>query len=149
MIRGIGTSKGIGIGNALLIDIDNPKVNIVKVEDTQAEKERFKAAVEEFCNTTQTVMDELESNTALVMQNQIYLIKDPEMTESVNNIIDNEKICAEAAFDETCKRFISIFEAMDNETMNQRVADIEDLRNHVIDILMGVKRVDFVLIREP
>ncbi len=149
MIRGIGTSKGIGIGKALLIDIDNPEIKVVKVEDTQAEKERFKAAVEEFCNTTQAVTDELESklkgsnNTALVMQNQIYLIKDPEMIQGVNNLIDNEKICAEAAFDETCKRFISIFETMDNETMNQRVADIEDLRNHVIDILMGVKRVDF------
>ena len=149
MIRGIGTSKGIGIGNALLIDIDNPEIKVVKVEDTQAEKERFKAAVEEFCNTTQSVTDELESklkgsnNTALVMRNQIYLIKDPEMIQGVNSLIDNEKICAEAAFDETCKRFISIFETMDNETMNQRVADIEDLRNHVIDILMGVKRVDF------
>ena len=63
MIRGIGTSKGIGIGNALLIDIDNPEIKVVKVDDTQAEKERFKAAVEEFCNTTQSVTDELESNT--------------------------------------------------------------------------------------
>ena len=61
MIRGIGTSKGIGIGKALLIDIDNPEIKVVKVEDTQAEKERFKAAVEEFCNTTQAVTDELES----------------------------------------------------------------------------------------
>ena len=94
MIRGIGTSKGIGIGNALLIDIDNPEIKVVKVEDTQAEKERFKAAVEEFCNTTQSVTDELESklkgsnNTALVMRNQIYLIKDPEMIQGVNSLID-------------------------------------------------------------
>jgi phosphotransferase system enzyme I (PtsI) len=143
MIRGIGTSKGIGMGNAVLVDIKDTEFEVINIEDVNAEKVRFKEAVEEFIKTTQTVIEQLSSklkdnnNTALVMQNQIYIIKDPEMTQGVNDIIESEKICAEAAFDAICNKFIKIFQAMDNEAMNQRVADIEDLRNHVIDILMG------------
>ena len=153
MIRGIGTSKGIGMGNAVLVDIKDTEFEVINIEDVNAEKVRFKEAVEEFIKTTQTVIEQLSSklkdnnNTALVMQNQIYIIKDPEMTQGVNDIIESEKICAEAAFDAICNKFIKIFQAMDNEAMNQRVADIEDLRNHVIDILMGVKRVDLTSLK--
>ena len=153
MIRGIGTSKGIGMGNAVLVDIKDTEFEVINIEDVNAEKVRFKEAVEEFIKTTQTVIEQLSSklkdnnNTALVMQNQIYIIKDPEMTQGVNDIIESEKICAEATFDAICNKFIKIFQAMDNEAMNQRVADIEDLRNHVIDILMGVKRVDLTSLK--
>ena len=76
---------------------------------------RFKEAVEEFIKTTQTVIEQLSSklkdnnNTALVMQNQIYIIKDPEMTQGVNDIIESEKICAEAAFDAICNKNISSY----------------------------------------
>ncbi len=153
MIRGIGTSKGIGMGNAVLVDIKDTEFNVTNIEDVNSEKERFKSAVEEFIKTTQEVIEQLSkklkdnNNTALVMQNQIYIIKDPEMTQGVNSIIESEKICAEAAFDEVCNKFINIFQSMNNEAMNQRVADIEDLRNHVIDILMGVKRVDLTSLK--
>ncbi len=155
MIRGIGTSKGIGMGNAVIVDIKDAQVNVKKISDTDiaSEKKRFKHAVDEFIKSTQTVMEQLSkklkdnNNTALVMQNQIYLIKDPEMIDGVNNIIENEKLSAEVAFDKVCNNFIKIFQSMDNEAMNQRVADIEDLRNHVIDILMGVKKVDLARLK--
>lgn len=46
MLRGIGTSKGIGIGKALIIHKCKNAVSRVKIKDTEAEVDKFNEAVE-------------------------------------------------------------------------------------------------------
>ena len=48
MLRGIGTSKGIGIGKALIIHKCKNAVSRVKIKDTEAEVDKFNEAVEKF-----------------------------------------------------------------------------------------------------
>lgn len=45
MLRGIGTSKGIGIGKALIIHKCKNSVSRVKIKDTEAEVDKFNEAV--------------------------------------------------------------------------------------------------------
>lgn len=42
MIRGIGTSKGIGMGRALIVESPQMEISVKKIEDTAAEQERYK-----------------------------------------------------------------------------------------------------------
>lgn len=148
MIRGIGTSKGIGIGRALLIRTSEVSVKVVHIEDTAAEKARYAAAREQFIRETEQMIEQLKQRlggkdkTALVLKNQIYLIRDIEMNSAIENFIENEQICAEAAIEETCAMYGKLFSGMDNETMNQRVADIEDMKNRLLGILAGVRQTD-------
>ena len=44
MIRGIGTSKGIGMGRALIVESPQMEISVKKIEDTAAEQERYKKA---------------------------------------------------------------------------------------------------------
>lgn len=148
MLRGIGTSKGIGIGHALVLSEYNEKIEAYNISDCEAEKKRFLDARNSFIKETEELVCKLseklgsEDKNALILKNQIYLINDAEMVEGVNSIIDSENICSEAALRTVCDRYIKIFMSMDSEAMNQRAADIEDMCNRVIQILNGVKKID-------
>lgn len=148
MIRGIGTSKGIGIGYALKVETPEIKVKRERAEDAESEKKRYEQAKNRFTEETEAIIERLEKKlkendkTALVLKNQIYLIEDVEMNEGILGLIEREHLCAEAAVDATCKMYEDIFSAMDSELMNQRVADIEDLRHRIIALLSGVKQLD-------
>ena len=148
MLRGIGTSKGIGIGKALIIHKCKNAVSRVKINDTEAEVDKFNEAVEKFIQETNELVDKLsqklngDDKNALVLKNQEYLIRDPEFTSGVISAITNDKLNAEAAVEDTCEMLKNIFLSFNNDTMTQRVADIEDMKQRLIALLQGQKHID-------
>lgn len=148
MLRGIGTSKGIGIGKALIIHKCKNAVSRVKIKDTGAEVDKFNEAVEKFIQETNELVDKLsqklngDDKNALVLKNQEYLIRDPEFTSGVISAITNDKLNAEAAVEDTCEMLKNIFLSFNNDTMTQRVADIEDMKQRLIAIMQGQKHID-------
>lgn len=148
MLRGIGTSKGIGIGKALIIHKCKNAVSRVKIKDTEAEVDKFNEAVEKFIQETNELVDKLsqklngDDKNALVLKNQEYLIRDPEFTSGVISDITNDKLNAEAAVEDTCEMLKNIFLSFNNDTMTQRVADIEDMKQRLIAIMQGQKHID-------
>lgn len=148
MLRGIGTSKGIGIGKALIIHKCKNAVSRAKINDTEAEVDKFDEAVEKFIQETNELVDKLsqklngDDKNALVLKNQEYLIRDPEFTSGVISAITNDKLNAEAAVEDTCEMLKNIFLSFNNDTMTQRVADIEDMKQRLIAIMQGQKHID-------
>ena len=148
MLRGIGTSKGIGIGKALIIHKCKNAVSRAKINDTEAEVDKFNEAVEKFIQETNGLVDKLsqklngDDKNALVLKNQEYLIRDPEFTSGVISAITNDKLNAEAAVEDTCEMLKNIFLSFNNDTMTQRVADIEDMKQRLIAIMQGQKHID-------
>src|SRR5699024_2464737 len=66
------------------------------------------------------------------------ILSDPEMTDQVAEEINANKINAEAAYEEVTNTFITMFEGMeDNPYMQERAADIRDVRKRVIAALLG------------
>ena len=146
MQRGIGTSNGIGIGKALLLDTSRIEVKVIKVSDVDAEKLRFRDAKERFIEETNRLMKELSGKlgekTAQILKNQIYLINDAQMNSGIESLITNEKLCAEAAVDETCTMYVKLFSSMDDDNMKQRAVDVEDVKLRVLRLLMNMKQLD-------
>lgn len=148
MIRGIGTSRGIGIGHALIIDEPQIEAKTEIVSDTAAELRRYENVKKKFIADTQNIIEELKKKlkkndkTSLVLQNQIYLIEDIEMNQQITGFIEIEHLCADAAVDRTCSLYADIFASLDSEVMNQRVADIEDLKHRILSMLSGNVTVD-------
>lgn len=148
MLRGIGTSKGIGIGKAFIIHKCKNAVSRAKINDTEAEVDKFNEAVEKFIQETNELVDKLsqklngDDKNALVLKNQEYLIRDPEFTSGVISAITNDKLNAEAAVEDTCEMLKNIFLSFNNDTMTQRVADIEDMKQRLIAIMQGQKHID-------
>ena len=148
MERGIGTSRGIGIGHVLIVYNASAVVNRGTHYNAEEEKKRFFEARKTFIEQTEELLSELEKKLgesdkdALVLKNQIYLARDITTENEVVAAIDNSHICAEAAFDDVCNKLIQLFSSMDNPDMQQRVTDIQDMRERMIQILQGTKAFD-------
>lgn len=154
MLRGIGTSGGIGIGHVLLIknvvdskDVSDDKSKYAEEVNAAVEREHFDKARQQFIDNTNVMIDGLKAklnsddNTALILKNQIYLASDEELVNGVYDCIDNN-MTAEDAIRQVCGMYAGMFAAMDSEVMRQRVADIEDIKDRLICILTGEGNVD-------
>ena len=145
MERGIGTSRGIGIGHVLVVCNQNAVVNRENHYNTDEEKTRFFEARKTFIEQTESLLSDLEKKLgesdkdALVLKNQIYLAKDITTENEVVSAIDSNCICAEAAFEDVCNKLVQLFSSLDNPDMQQRVTDIQDMKERMIQILQGEK----------
>ena len=144
MLKGIGASDGIGIGRVMIIAEQSLEYTPKEITDVEAELERYRAAVDKFCDNTVEQADAIRQSTgdkeAEILEGHIAIIRDPFMGGEIENLIKANQ-CAEAAVDQICKMFIDMFSATGDDLTMQRAADVRDIRDGVIGILMGVQEV--------
>lgn len=140
-MKGIGVSRGIGIGKILRIETHTLTYTPHIVTDTASETKRFHAAVETFCGNTLQQAEALRISAgeqeAEIMLGHISLVKDPFLLGEVNKRISSGQ-CAEAAFEGMCDWFIAAFESAEEDMTRQRAADVRDVKAGVLRILLGI-----------
>jgi phosphoenolpyruvate-protein phosphotransferase (PTS system enzyme I) len=141
-IQGIAASSGIAIAKAYRLETPDLVVEKKVVSDPQAEVARFEAAVakakEELEIIKQHALQQLGEDKAAIFAAHLLVLNDPELLNPVKEKIKTEQVNAEYALNETATMFISMFEAMDNEYMKERAADIRDVTKRVLAHLLGV-----------
>lgn len=144
MLYGTGASDGIGIGKVMIIEEHSLEYQKIVVTDITAEKNRFKNAVEVFCDNTIAQAEMLRKSTgdkeAEILEGHIQIIKDPYLCGEIEKLIDSGK-CSEEAVEYMCDMFISMFSATDDELTQQRATDVKDIKTGMLSILLGVKEV--------
>ncbi len=144
MLYGIAASEGIGIGKVMLIEEHSLEYTPKTITDTEAESQRYKNAVETFCDNTKAQAENLRSSAgekeAEILEGHIQIIKDPYLSGEIEKLISDGQ-CAEAALEHMCDMFIAMFSAADDELTQQRAADVKDIKSGVLSILLGVKEV--------
>ena len=144
MLNGTPASDGIGIGKVLIIEEHSLEYTPKTVEDTDAELQRFRNAVDEFCNNTLEQAENLRKSTgdkeAEILEGHIAIIKDPYLCGEIEKLIADGQ-CAESALEHMCDMFIAMFSATDDELTKQRAADVRDIKTGVLSILLGVQEV--------
>ena len=144
MLKGIGASDGIGVGRVMLIAEQSLEYTPHEIADVNAELERYKAAVDKFCDSTMEQADAIRKSTgekeAEILLGHIAIIRDPFMGGEIENLIKAHQ-CAEAAVDQICKMFIDMFSATGDDLTMQRAADVRDIRDGVIGNLLGIQEV--------
>jgi phosphotransferase system enzyme I (PtsI) len=141
-IQGIAASSGIAIAKAYRLETPNLVVEKKEIADPQAEVARFETAVtkakEELEAIKQHALEQLGEDKAAIFAAHLLVLNDPELLNPIKEKIQTEQVNAEYALDETAAMFISMFEAMDNEYMKERAADIRDVTKRVLAHLLGV-----------
>lgn len=144
-LSGIPASHGIGIGTAVLLRPQSLTYEPHPVEDKAAEKQRLQAAISRFIQDTQAVADtfgkRLDARDAEILTGHIDMIQDPFLQEEMNNRID-EGQCAEAAAEAVLEMFKALFQSSEVELIQQRATDVEDIRQKLLEILLGVEQLD-------
>ena len=144
MLHGTAASEGIGIGKVMLIEEHSLEYTPRTVTDTEAESQRFKAAVDAFCYNTEKQAENLRSSAgekeAEILAGHIQIIKDPYLSGEIEKLIADGQ-CAESALEHMCDMFIAMFSAADDELTKQRAADVRDIKSGVLGILLGVSEI--------
>ena len=141
-LKGIAASQGISFAKAYVFVEPDLTVKEVKIEDVEAEVKRFEDAIEaskkELTIIKENALASLGADKAAVFEAHLLILDDPEFMGTVKTDIESKVINAEYAFKETSDMFISMFEAMDNEYMKERAADIRDVSKRILAHLLGV-----------
>ena len=145
MLNGIPASHGIGIGSICVIEEYDLTYEAVKIEDIEKEQKRFDKAIEQFKEETSRMAEDIRNRIgpkeAEILESHMVMISDPTMAGEMSKMIAVGQ-CAEAAVEAVCDMFIGMFSKMDDEFMQQRAADISDIKLSLLKILLGIEDVD-------
>lgn len=146
IFSGVGASPGIGIGNVLTYRETQLYCEDKPVTNVKAELERYREAVTEFCLRNEKRAHHIAvaagQKQAEIIHSQAVMANDPYLKGQVEGRIAARQ-CAEGAVNAVCELFIDTFSTSDNELLQQRAADVQDLRNGLLRILLGLPDVDF------
>ncbi len=149
MLQGIACSRGIGIGSICLITEQDLKFDNSTITDTASEKIRFEKAIEKFkADTTMQANDireRLGQKEAEILEGHLVMISDPTMSGEMEKMIATGQ-CAEAAVSAVSDMFIGMFGGMEDDMMRQRAADIRDIKDSLLKILLGIEDIDIALL---
>lgn len=143
MIKGIAASNGIVIGKAFVVAESQPELPryAITPDQTGQEKNRLGQAMA----VTKTQLEEIRNNLAqrageeeaAIFDAHLMLVEDPMLAEAINGAIDQGSN-AEAAVYDSAEQFAAMFDAMDDEYMRGRAADVRDIRTRLVNNLMGI-----------
>ena len=133
--------RGIAIGKISVYRKNEQQVKRVRTEDAKGELARYEvakaAAVEQLQELYQKALKEVGEANAAIFEIHQMMLDDGDYNESVENIIETQKVNAEYAVAVTGDNFAQMFRAMDDDYMRERAADVKDISERVLSILNG------------
>jgi phosphotransferase system enzyme I (PtsI) len=152
LLTGIGASAGIAIAKAFRLE--NPDLTVEKkqAEDIKAELENFNQALktskQELEVIKEKTREQMGDEHAEIFSAHLLVLSDPELVDTIRNKVREENVTASFALKEVSDQFIAMFEAMDNEYMKERAADIRDVSKRVLAHILGTPIVSLAEIDE-
>lgn len=133
--------KGTAIGRVLFYSKNQQLVKRTKIEDAEAEIARYEAAkataIEQLGALHDKALAEVGEANAMIFEVHAMMLEDDDYNDSVYNIIRNDGVNAEFAVATTGDNFSVMFAEMDDEYFKARAADVKDISERVIRVLMG------------
>ena len=140
-IFGKGVSKGVAAGPISFYRRPSGEISRRSVTDTAAELARFHDACETAKEQLGVLHDkalaEAGEDAAMLFETHQMMLDDLDFVESIEGLIENDRLNAEAAVSDTGAQFAEMFAAMDDSYMQARAADIRDISTRVVGILTG------------
>lgn len=142
IFKGKSVYGGVVIGPIKVFKKGMQQVRRVKVENPDAEMNRYVAAketaVEQLGQLYDKALKEVGEANAAIFEVHQMMLEDDDYNESVENIIRSSGVNAEYAVASTGDNFAEMFAMMDDDYMKARAADVKDISERIIRILQGI-----------
>ena len=139
--QGKSVYKGIVMGPVAVLKKNDYQVKRARIEDSEADAERVKEAVEVSKKQLGRLYDkavrEVGEASAAIFEVHQMMLEDEDYLESMENMIRTELVNAEYAAAATGDNFAEMFAAMDDEYMKARSADVKDISERLVRNLSG------------
>ncbi len=146
LIKGIGASPGIAIGQARIADRSRVKVVEEQVDQEQvpAEVERFKSALkrskEELVALKEQIAEEKGEEHLYVIDTHLLILEDGMLTRETVGFIEKERINAEAALKRTLRKFQDYFATIEDDYLRERCGDVETVVERILRTMVGMSQ---------
>ena len=141
--KGKSVFGGIAIGKISVYSKAEQQVKRLKIENVEKEVERYHEATATAIQHLQELYDKAlrevgEANAAIFEIHQM-MLEDDDYAESIENMIQMQKVNAEYAVAQTADNFAKMFSSMDDDYMKERAADVKDISERLLTVLQGEK----------
>lgn len=143
VIQGVGVSPGVAIGPARVVEWDLPAVTrrVIAVEEVDAEIERLRGAVVAVRRLLEDLRDRTRDRAgpeeAKIFDAQILMLEDPEFLRDVENLIRENQLSAERAFEFKTLETRALWDRSTSAQLRQRVSDLSGIQVRVLKQLLG------------
>jgi len=132
--------NGVAIGKIYFYAKKEKIVTRTKITDTDAEWQRYLDAREEAISQLTALYEKTKKiaseEEAEIFNVHIMMLED-EFSDSIENMIKTQNVNAEYATAQTGDNFADMFANMDDDYFKARAADVKDIAERVISILLG------------
>ncbi|MED9904480.1 MAG: phosphoenolpyruvate--protein phosphotransferase [Lachnospiraceae bacterium] len=139
--QGKSVTNGVAIGKIFIYKKGERQVKRIKVEDTEAEIQRFrqsqKEAIEQLSELYEKSVKSIGEANAAIFEIHQMMLQDEGFVEAIENIITTQSVNAEYAVAATSDNFYKMFSDMEDTYMRERAADIKDISERMLGILCG------------
>ena len=156
IFRGIGVAPGVVRGRVVILDPDHterPPRRRVEALNQPAELERLQDALAEtrrqISDIQATVRNSIDSSDAAIFDAHLLVIEDQTLLDEVKRFIEEESVNVEFAFHEVSEKYVQALDAVEDEFLRERAADIRDVTARVLANLTGRTEQDLSHLTEP
>ena len=145
VFQGIGVSAGVCRGKVIVLRRTRRAILKRELPDDSITPEikRFEHVLvrtrQQITEVQRRVAQTMSTSEADIFDAHLLMLEDRVLIEEVFKIIREQKANAEYAFHTASDRYIAVLEAVEDEYLRERAADLRDLTNRVLDNLMDVK----------
>lgn len=154
MISGILVSPGIAFGKALLLKEDEIVINRKKISEDLVEREvsRFllgrNKASEQLALIKAKAGETFGEEKEAIFKSHIMLLEDEELEQEIIALIKNAHISADAAAHTVIESQARVLEALEDEYLKERAADVRDIGKRLLRNMLGMPIVDLSTIQD-
>lgn len=154
--RGIAVSAGVCRGKVLVLHRARHVITkrAVPPDEIVPEVVRFEKSLvrtrQQITEIQHRVSQTMSSTEADIFDAHLLMLEDRVLLDEVMRLIRDEHTNADYAFHAASERYIAVLEAVEDEYLRERAADLRDLTGRVLDNLLEVKdQFDLRHLKEP
>jgi len=136
-LRGTGVSPGIAVGEISLKErvIFSTRKEILSKNQIPGEMERLKEAVKrtnaQLFSLKEEIRDKIGDEHAFIFDAHLMILEDKSLSQSLKQIIQDEGCRTEWAISQVHKKYVKLFDSIEDEYFRQRQSDVSDVLSKV------------------
>jgi phosphotransferase system enzyme I (PtsI) len=148
MLKGVAASPGIAIGKVFLYTKKFAEINTRNIDESMVKDEiaKFENAIKLTKEQIEKIKEKTErefgKDKAEIFEAHLMLANDPELYDSVINMIKNEYVTADNAVNQVIEQHASMMESLDDKYLKERAVDLRDVGSRIINNLLGIVNVN-------
>ncbi len=142
VLKGIPAAPGIACGSAFILDKQDFIVppRVVMADEIPSEVARFEEALhktrQEILGIQRKISDEISPQHARIFDAHLMVLQDQTLVQEVIKRITKERISAEYSLSKVLKKYVKVFDNIEDEYLRERAADVNDIGRRILKNLM-------------